>query len=142
MTSDKQLTEDEAEKAFATQWAQQEELAKTLSAQISGNVPQIKRHERGQLLGQFRERVLWGTTLRAIGNTEIMESFRRALENPHAAKLLVRADFTTQAMPYIKEAQKKQVAFTFVQSPEFSGEVAMVLAADQAVDVSDAIREQ
>jgi uncharacterized protein YueI len=133
---------EQAEREALKAFARKEELSRNLSLGVHGNVPQIKRRERGQLLGQFRERVLWGITQGAERSEQVIFSLRQALDAPVGKRLYIRSDFIAQAMPYVREAQKRSVAFTIVETPDFTGNVTVVLAADQAVDISNAIIEK
>ena len=125
---------ERAEREAVTQFAKKSELAKTLGMGAQGQVPQLKRRERSQLLGQFRERVLWGATAEALSAGQIHPSFASAVEDNRAERLLVRSDFTKQAMPYIRRAAGRGIGFTFVQSPEFVGDVALVLVSRDALE--------
>lgn len=127
---------DKGERQAISKFANQSELGRTLQAESQG-VPQLRRRERLQLLGQFRERVLWGITKQGIEPKTVHQSFIAALDGQDVERLLVRADSTSKAMHYVQAAVKKGIPFTFVQSPEFTGDVAMVLVAAQAHDQKD-----
>lgn len=127
---------DKEEHKAISKFANQSELGRTLQAQSQG-VPQLRRRERSQLLGQFRERVIWGITRQGIQPKIVHQGFITALDGQDVDRLLVRADTTSKAMHYVQAAVKKGIPFTFVQSPEFTGDVAMVLVATQAHDQKD-----
>ena len=129
--------EREAVKGFQ----QKEALAKTMQQAVLGGAPQLNRRERSQLLGQLRERLLWGATEHSLKAPQAMEAFKRALEHKEAQRLLVRSDYIRTSSPFVKLAVGHGVSFSYVQSPEFKGNVAMVLVADSAVDVPEAIVE-
>lgn len=125
---------DKVEREAARGLAQQSELARTLGMETRGGTPQLKRRERSQLLGQFRERVLWGITKQALDSKTVHPSFAQVIDASRCERLLVRADVLTQAMPYVRQATVRKVPYTFVQSPEYTGDVVLVLVAEQAID--------
>ena len=125
---------DKGELEAARRFGQQSELAKTLQTESGGLVPQLKRRERSQLLGQFRERVLWGITKQALDGKTVHPSFVQALDAGRGERLLVRSDALSLAMCYVKQATAHHIPYTFVQSPEFIGDVTVVLVSEQAID--------
>lgn len=125
---------DKGELEAARRFGQQSELAKTLQVETGGLVPQLKRRERAQLLGQFRERVLWGITKQGLDGKTVHPSFVQVLEASRCERLLVRSDVITLAMSYVRHATAHHVPYTFVQSPEFTGDVTVVLVSQQAID--------
>ncbi|MDP3487204.1 MAG: DUF1694 domain-containing protein [Bacillota bacterium] len=125
---------DKGELEAARRFGNQSELAKTLQVESGGLVPQLKRRERSQLLGQFRERVLWGITKQALDGKTVHPSFAQALDAGRCERLLVRSDVLSLAMAYVKQATAHHIAYTFVQSPEFTGDVCIVLVSEQAID--------
>lgn len=127
---------DKVERQAISRFANQSELGRTLEAESQG-VPQLRRRERSQLLGQFRERVLWGITRHGLEPKVVHQGFLAALDGHDGERLLIRADCTSKAMHYVQAAIRKGVPFTFVQSPEFTGDVAMVLVAEKAHDLND-----
>jgi len=70
---------DKIERDAARGFAQQGELARTLGMETRGGAPQLKRRERSQLLGQFRERVVWGISKQAIEPKTVHPSFARVV---------------------------------------------------------------
>ena len=125
---------DKDELEAARSFGRQSELARTLQAESGGLVPQLKRRERSQLLGQFRERVLLGITKQALDGKTVHPSFVQALEASRCERLLVRSDVITLAMSYVRQAAAHHIPYTFVQSPEFIGDVTVVLVSQQAID--------
>ena len=94
---------DNDELEAARSFGRQSELARTLQAETGGLVPQLKRRERSQLLGQFRERVLWGITKHALDGKTVHPSFVQALDAGGCERLLVRSDALSLAMCYVKQ---------------------------------------
>ena len=127
---------DKGELEAARRFGNQSELVKTLQVETGGLVPQLKRRERSQLLGQFRERVLWGITKHALDSKTVHPGFVQALDSGRCERLLVRSDAMSLAMCYVKQATARHIPFTFVQSPEFTGDVTVVLVSDYPIEES------
>lgn len=117
--------------------ADKTELEKALLAGIHGP-PELKRREKQRLLGQFRERVLKVLTFDQVAEPGTYPEINAAIQNPAAKKLIVssRADISSAA-EYIRLARTRGLTFTTVDQPDFHGNVALVVAADQAVDQSE-----
>ncbi|KAF0193891.1 MAG: hypothetical protein FD169_2167 [Bacillota bacterium] len=127
---------DKGELEAARRFGNQSELAKTLQVESGGLVPQLKRRERAQLLGQLRERVLWGVTKQALDSKAVHPAFVQALDSGRCERLLVRSDVITLAMSYVLQATAHHIPYTFVQSPEFTGDVTVVLVSDCPIEES------
>lgn len=125
---------DRVEREAVKSFGQQSELARTLGMESRGGAPQLRRRERSQLLGQFRERVVWGITKQALDQKTVHGSFMKAIDAVRCERLLVRSDVLSLAMGYVRQATARSIPYTFVQSPEFTGDVALVLVSDQTTD--------
>ncbi len=110
-------------------------LEKRVKQGLYGN-PQIKKEEKNRFLGEFKERVL-----RYLDFDQVMEEgtypeIQEAIKNPLASKLIIDREIDIKrAQDYIKLAQKNSLEFKRVDSPDFKGEVALIVVAEEAVDV-------
>lgn len=76
-------------------------------------------------------------TFDQIRTKEGLRIMTEALRDPRGIELVIHQDVRVAAMPLVLEAQKKGLDFTIVGGdPQFSGEVAVLLVARDAVDVS------
>ncbi|MFW6409421.1 MAG: YueI family protein [Halanaerobiales bacterium] len=111
------------------------ELEKKVMEGIHGQ-PELKKGEKDRFLGQFAERVIRYLSYKQVKEDGIYPEIMEALRHPQAAKLLVSRDVDLeQANEYIKLARDKDLTFRRVDSPELKGEVALVVAADEAVNI-------
>ncbi len=109
---------------------------KTIFAGVHGTPPQLRPDEKRRFLGFFRERVIEAVTFDQIRTKEGLRIMTEALRDPRGIELVIHQDVRVAAMPLVLEAQKKGLDFTIVGDPQFSGEVAVLLVARDAVDVS------
>lgn len=113
------------------------ELEQILLTGIHGT-PELKREERRLLLGIFRERVLKTLTFAQIAEPGTYPEINDAIRDPRAKRLLIsRKANLAAAAEYIRLAREQGLAFTTVDSPEYKGNVGLVVAAEEAVDVED-----
>lgn len=110
------------------------ELERTIAAGIHGT-PQLKIDEKRRFLGQFRERVIQALTFKQLSTSDGYKAIEAALRHPQAASLIIHNQARTAAMKYIAAAQKQGVNFTISNNPKFIGDVALVVAATDAVDI-------
>lgn len=106
---------------------------------IGQNGPlQLRKEERNQFLGEFRERVLKALTFAQIEEEGTYPEILAALKDSRAKKLIIsrKADLSAAA-EYIALAKEQNVSFTTVDSPDFKGEIGLVVVSDEAVDVPD-----
>ena len=109
-------------------------LKKTVLAGIHGP-PELRPDEKRRFLGFFRERVIEAVTFGQIRTKEGREAITTALKDSRAARLVIHQEARSRSMALITEAQKKGVPFTVVSDPTFRGEVAVLVAANDAADV-------
>lgn len=109
-------------------------LEKTLMAEIHGP-PELRRREKQLLLGQFRERVIKALTFEQVAEPGTYPEIRQAIKHTDAKKLIVsrKADLAAAA-DYINLARKQGLAFSTVDQPDFRGNIALVVAAKDAVE--------
>ena len=112
-------------------------LKKTLRAGMHGP-QQLKKEERALLLGQFRERVLKALTFKQIEETGTYPAVEEAIRDFRAKLLIIStgADLSA-ARDYIQLAAQQGLSYTTTSSPEFKGDVGLVVVADTAVDIGD-----
>ncbi len=122
-------------KGLSNRFKKGDELEKTIFAGVHGT-PQLRPDEKRRFLGFFRERVIEAVTFDQIRTKEGLRIMTEALRDPRGIELVIHQDVRVAAMPLVLEAQKKGLDFTIVGDPQFSGEVAVLLAARDAVDVS------
>lgn len=112
---------------------EQDELGRTLSAGIHGT-PELRPDERRRHLGFFRERVIQALTFKQARTNEGIKIMMEALKDPRGVELVVHQNVRGAAMPLIIQAQRQNLDFTIVSNPNFIGEIAIVLVAENAVD--------
>lgn len=114
--------------------SQKGKLEQTLLTGMHGT-PQLKKAERQQFLGQFRERVMKVLTFSQIKEKGTYQEVQDSIRDPRAHKLIVSslADLET-AREYIRLARQENMKFTVTNSPEFKGDIALVVASNNAVD--------
>ncbi len=100
--------------------------------------PELRRREKQLLLGQFRERVIKALTFEQVEETGTYPEIQQAIKHPQAQKLVVsrKADLDAAA-EYIKLARQHNLSFSTVDNPDFRGDVGLVVAAGDAVDIAD-----
>ncbi len=110
------------------------ELEKTINTGIHGT-PQLRPDEKRRFLGFFRERVIQAATFEQIRTAQGLQVMRDALLDTRGVELVVHNNARAVAMPLIVQARKQGLDFTIVSNPTLRGEVAVLLAARDAVDV-------
>ncbi len=117
------------------------ELEQILSVGLSGT-PELKREEKMRYLGFFRERIVEAVTFRQLGCEAAKNALLKAIHDPRSAELVVHQRVSSLVMPYLLVARKKGVDFTIAANPKFIGDVAVLIAAREAVDVPTLFSEQ
>lgn len=115
-------------------FSKKSELEKTITTGIHGR-PQLRPDEKRRFLGFFRERVIEAVTFDQIRTKEGLKVMSNALKDPRGIELVIHQEARGAAMPLIVEARRRGLDFTIVSNPRFTGEVAVLLAARDAVDV-------
>ncbi|NMB00542.1 MAG: YueI family protein [Firmicutes bacterium] len=110
------------------------DLEKTIATGIHGR-PQLRPDEKRRYLGFFRERVIQAVTFDQIRTKEGLKVMEDSLKDRRGIELVIHQKARTAAMPLIVEARKRGLDFTIVSNPRFTGDVAVLLAASDAVDV-------
>lgn len=105
--------------------------------------PELRKGEKRRYLGNFRERVLKALTFDQILEKGTYPEVEEALKDKRARKLVIsRKVDLNAARDYINLARKKGLTFVTVDSPEFIGDIGLVVVADDAVDVEDIMVER
>jgi uncharacterized protein YueI len=98
--------------------------------------PELKRSEKVQYLGEFRERVLKILTKDQVDDSIIYPEIEEALKDPLASRLLLNGDLDYDfRAKYIKLARKYAKPYTVVNDPDLKGETGLAVVANHAVDV-------
>ncbi|NLL51959.1 MAG: YueI family protein [Peptococcaceae bacterium] len=125
------------DKEIICNWTQKSELERTIAAGIGG-APEIKREEKLQFLGVFKERVLKYLTKQQVVEEKIYQEIITALQDKRTAKLLIDGDLPFKAREkYRQKAQELGVNYTIIFDSDLKGEVGLVVASDYAVEVDD-----
>jgi len=84
--------------------------------------------ERRHYLGSLRERVLTFVTYDEVDRQSALDQVRGALGRPEAREVLISARLGfDSARDYVNLAREHEMDFTFVDSPEFTGDVAVAV---------------
>lgn len=117
--------------------AAKSELEQTIAVGIHGT-PELKYEEKRRHLGEFRERVLKLLTKGQVMENKIYQEIVEALQDQRATKMLIHGDIAYRfRSKYQKIANELKKPYTIVHDPELKGDVGLVIASDQAVDVED-----
>ncbi|AZO93949.1 YueI family protein [Halocella sp. SP3-1] len=97
---------------------------------------EIKKEERNLFLGEYLERVICYLTYEQVIEKGTYPEILEALRHPEAKKLIIDRDVKLSAAnDYIKLASKNGLLFKRIDSPDFKGDVALVVVSDHAVDI-------
>lgn len=99
---------------------------------------ELKKSERNRFLGEFKERVLRYLTYDQVLEPGTYPEILDAIRNPEAKKLIIdRGVDLKAANDYVKLASQNNLLFKRVDSPDFKGDVALIVVSDHAVDISN-----
>lgn len=113
----------------------QSDLEQRLMVGLHGT-PELKRSEKVQHLGQFRERILRMLTKDQVDDQHVYPEIEEALKDPRATRLLLNGDLAYKyRTKYIQLARNFDKPYTVVNDPSLKGSVGLVVVADYAVDV-------
>lgn len=117
--------------------SEMDELTKAVQFGIHGP-PELKKGERNRYLGNFRERVLKALTFSQIEEKGIYKEIEDAIKDKRAKALIISRKVQLKAArEYIDLARAHGLDFKTVDSPDFVGEIGLVVVSDEAVDASD-----
>ena len=99
---------------------------------------EIKKSERNRFLGEYEERIIRYLTLEQVVEPGTYPEILDAIRHPEAEKLIIDRDVNLSAAnDYVKLASENNLLFKRVDSPEFKGNVALVVVSDHAVDINN-----
>ncbi len=128
---------DAVDREARSSFARKSAMEQALQVGMHG-VPQLRKKERSQHLGQLRERILKALTYEQIEERGTYPEIAEALEDPRARRLVISSQADLQAASeYIHLARESGVLFTKVDSHKYSGEWGLVVVSEEAVDVED-----
>lgn len=111
------------------------ELEQRLIYGIHGT-PELKRSEKLQYLGEFRERIFKVLTKDQVDDSLPYPEIEEALKDPRSSRLLLNGDLDYDyRAKYIKIARKYNKPYTVINDPDLKGETGLAVIADHAVDM-------
>ena len=111
------------------------ELEKKVEEGIYG-APEIKKGEKRRYLGEYKERVIKYLTYEQVIEEGTYPEILEAIKHPQAQKLIIdRSVDIDYAQDYIDLAHKNNISFKRVDSPDFKGDVALVVVGSDAVNI-------
>lgn len=126
-------SEREAVQAFSNK----SELEQVLTAGIHG-APELKKDEKRQYLGVFREQVLAILSTKQIKETVLYSEIAQALEDKRSAKLIINGGINNRfTKKYKLLARKLNKPYTVVSDPDYAQTTGLVVASDEAVDIEE-----
>jgi len=97
--------------------------------------PELKKEEKNRFLGQFKERVINFLTYKQVMEKGINNKILTAIKDPEAAKIVIDRDVDIDyARDYIELARENNLKFKRIDSPDFIGDIALVIVSNHAVD--------
>ena len=115
------------------------ELEQVVSAGVHGE-PELKKGEKRRYLGEFKERVIKSLTFEQIAEPGVYPEILGAIKNSEAEKLIIHRKANLEAAKkYIELARENELSFKKVDSPEFKGDIGLVVVSGHAVN-SDQIK--
>ena len=105
--------------------------------------PELKKGEKDRFLGEFKERVIKYLTYDQVVEPGTYPQIKKAIKHPQARKLVLAREvneseyprYMERAQEYIDLAHDNNLSFKRVSSPDFKGEIALVVVSDRAVNV-------
>ncbi|MFP4016534.1 MAG: YueI family protein [Halanaerobiaceae bacterium] len=99
---------------------------------------ELKKSEKDHYLGEYEERVIRYLTYEQVKEPGTYPEILEAIRHPEASKLIIDRKIDLDfANDYIKLAHKNNLLFKRVNSPDFKGDIALVVVSDHAVEVDD-----
>ena len=109
------------------------ELEKAVEQGVSGP-PEIKKDEKNRFLGEFKERVIRYLTYEQVVEPGTYSEILDAINHPQADKLIIDREVNDErARDYIDLALKNGLEFKRIDSPNFKGDVGLVVVSGGAV---------
>jgi len=102
--------------------------------EILRGTPELKAWERNRYLGALGERVM-EVVRRGDEQGQALRRVAQALRRPEAHEVLIRADLDfDRALRFLRLAEEHGVDYTFVDSPDFVGDIVVAVVSDRALD--------
>ncbi len=99
--------------------------------------PELKKEEKNRFLGEFKERVIRCLNYDQVVEPGTYSEILQAIKHPQAEKLIIdRKVNLDRAHDYIELARQHNVSFKMIDSPDLKGDVALVVAGNEAVDIN------
>ncbi len=99
---------------------------------------ELKKSERNRFLGEYKERVFRYLTYKQVIEPGTYPEILNAIRNPEAKKLIIDREVDlVAANDYVKLAAENNLFFKRVDSPDFKGDIALLVVSDHAVDISN-----
>jgi uncharacterized protein YueI len=118
-------------------FANKTELERTISVGLQGP-PELKLEEKMHYLGEFRERILKSLTKGQVMKSDLYKEIIEALQDKRATKMLLHGDLAYKFRgKYQSAATEIGKSYTIVHDPDLKGDLGLVIASDQAVDIED-----
>ncbi len=100
--------------------------------------PEFKKEEKNRFLGEFKERVIRHLTYDQVVEPGTYSEILQAIKHPEAEKLIIDRNVDLdKAHDYIELAHQHNLSFKRIDSPELKGDIALVVASDDAVEVEN-----
>ena len=111
------------------------DLEKKVMHGIHGT-PELKKGEKNRHLGEFQERVICFLQYDQVVEPGVYPEVLDVIRQSEAKKLVIaRRVSLDKAQDYIDLARQNNLTFKRVDSPEHRGDIALIVASDQAVEV-------
>ena len=99
-------------------------------------VPELKREEKMNYLGEFRERIIRRLTKRQVAEKSIFPEIEEALYHKKSSRMLINGTLSPQFTDkYIKLARKTKKSYTMIHDPDLAGDTGLVVVSNEAVDI-------
>jgi len=99
---------------------------------------QLKKEERKRFLGELEERVIRYLTIDQVMEKGTYPEILEAIKYPEAKKLIIDRDIELSAAnDYIRLAVENNLLFKRVHSPDFKGDIALIVVSDHAVELDN-----
>lgn len=116
-------------------WVAKNKLDQRLSVGMFGT-PELRKEERNQYLGEFKERVLKVLTKEQIAQPFVYPEIEEALKDQRAKQLLLNGQLSYDFLEkYILLADRFKKSFTLRNDPELKGEVGLAVVSSEAIAV-------
>lgn len=98
---------------------------------------ELRKGEKRRLLGQFRERVIKVLTKEQLAEKWFYTDILEAIKDRRCSKVIVKSNYRKLARKYTDYAVKYNKQVIISDNPEYIGDIVLVVAADDAVDVEN-----